>query len=348
MKQLSRRQVISGFAKAGIAMPFLNLGRASAAEFTFKYGGILSTEHPLTKGVVKAAEQIRTATNGRVDIQVFPNSQLGSEMDMLSQLRSGALEFMTNSGLLLSSLVPTASLPGVAYAFGDYADVWKAMDGELGAYVRRNIEKANLVVFDRIWNGGFFNLMSSSKPIQTPVDVRGVKLRVPQGPMWISMYKALGAAPAAISWGEVYTALQTKVVDGVDASLTALNDAKLYEVQKNLTLTNHIWDGFWMLANRRAVERLPADLRDIVAKTFIAAALVQRAEVEKIASDVVEQFGKRGVKVYRADKAAFQDVLKKNQYYADWRAKFGEEPWSLLERSIGKKLGSKSWPPTCK
>jgi len=339
MPKLNRRQVIFGLVKAGIAAPFLNIGGAGAAEFSFKYGGILSTEHPLTKGVTKAADQIRSATNGRVDIQVFPNSQLGSEMDMLSQVRSGALEFMTNSGLLLSSLVPAASIPGVAYAFGDYADVWKAMDGELGAYVRRNIEKANLVVFDRIWNSGFFNLMSSSKAIQTPGDVQGVKLRVPQAPMWISMYKALNAAPAAISWGEVYTALQTKVVDGVDASLTAFNDAKLYEVQKNLTLTNHIWDGFWMLGNRRAFERLPADLRDVVAKAFNAAALVQRAEVEKTASDVVEQFTKRGIKVYRADKAAFQEVLKNKQYYADWRAKFGEEAWSLLERSIGKKLG---------
>jgi tripartite ATP-independent transporter DctP family solute receptor len=338
MLKLNRRQIISGVAKAGLAIPFLNLGRASAAEFSFKYGGVVSTEHPLTKGVVKAADEIRVATKGRVDIQVFPNSQLGSEMDMLSQLRSGALEFMTNSGLLLSSLVPSASIPGVAYAFGDYAEVWKAMDGELGGYVRRNIEKANLVVFDRIWNGGFFNIMSSSKPIQGPADVQGVKLRVPQAPMWISMYKALGAAPTAISWGEVYTALQTKVVDGVDASLTAFNDAKLYEVQKNLTLTNHIWDGFWMLGNRKAFERLPADLRDIVAKTFTSAAIAQRAEVEKLASDVIDQFTKRGIRVLHADKAAFQAALKSKGYYSDWKAKFGDEAWSLLERSIGKKL----------
>jgi len=337
--RLNRRQFTTSLGMVALGTPLLLSRRASTAEFTFKYGGILSPEHPLTKGVTRAAEQIRERTGGRVEIQVYPSSQLGSEVDMLSQLRSGALEFMTNSGLVLSSLVPAASITGVAFAFAEYADVWKALDGDLGAHVRRSVEKAGIVIFDRIFDGGFFNLMTTSKEVRGPEDVKGLKARVPPAQMWVSMYKALGAAPAAISWGEVYTALQTRIVDGVDASLAALNDAKLYEVQKNLSLTNHIWDGFWMLGNRRAFERLPADLREVVRTSFNEAAIVQRAEIEKLAAGVVERFSGRGVKVMEPDRSAFQDALRRTPYYADWKTKFGDEAWTLLEKSSGKTLG---------
>jgi len=116
---------------------------------------------------------------------------------MLAQVRSGALEFMTNSGLLLSSLVPSASLPGVAYTFEDYPAVWRALDGDLGALVRRNIERTNLVVFERIFDAGFFNILTGNREIAGPSDLEGLKLRVPPSPMWITLYKALKAAAPA-------------------------------------------------------------------------------------------------------------------------------------------------------
>src|SRR5260370_19594105 len=118
-------------------------------------------------------------TNGRFDFKIFPSSQLGSDTDTLSQLRSGGVELFTLSGLILATLVPAASINGMGFAFPDYATVWKAMDGELGAYVRSQIAKANLVAMDKIWDNGFRQTTSSTKPINTPCDLRGLKIRVP-------------------------------------------------------------------------------------------------------------------------------------------------------------------------
>lgn len=339
MKRITRRTLLATGSAASVALPFLNLRPAAAAEFTFKYGGIVPTDHPLTQGVTKAADAIREKSGGRLEIKIFPNSQLGSEMDMLSQLRSGALEFLTTSGLELASLVPGASISGVGFAFNDFAEVWQALDGKLGAHMREQIGKANLVVFDRIWNSGFRQIMTTSKPINTPAELKGFKLRVPSSPMWISLYRALEAAPVSINWGDTYTALQTRIVDGVDASLVSFNTAKLYEVQKTCSLTNHMWDGYWMLANRRVFERLPADLRELVATEFNAAALWQRAEIERQTANMQARLTSLGMSFGKPDIPAFQDALKRAGYYAEQRSKFGEDAWALLESSVGKKMG---------
>ncbi len=339
MRPVSRRSFLATTAATAVAAPFIGLRPADAAEFTFKYGGIVAVDHPLTQGVMRAAAAVREKSNGRLEIRVFPNSQLGSEMDMLTQLRAGALEFLTTSGLELASLVPGASVSGVGFAFSDFPDVWKALDGRLGQHLRDEIGKSGLVVFERIWNSGFRQVMTTGKPITTPAELKGFKLRVPSSPMWISLYRALEATPVSINWGEVYTALQTKIVDGVDASLVSFNTAKLYEVQKHCSLTNHMWDGYWMLASRRSFDRLPADLRDLVTQEFNAAALWQRAEIERQTATMQDQLAKQGMTIHKPDTAAFQDALRRAGYYAEQRAKFGEDAWALLESSVGKALG---------
>ena len=200
------------------------------------------------------AAAIKAETNGRFDLQIFPNNQLGSDTDMLSQIRSGGVEFFTLSGLILATLVPAASINGIGFAFPDYDTVWKAMDGDLGAHVRGEINKAGLEVMDKIWDNGFRQTTSSSKPINGPDDFKGFKIRVPVSPLWTSMFKAFDASPASINFSEVYSALQTKIVEGQENPLAIISTAKLYEVQKYCSLTNHMWDGFWFLANRRAWE----------------------------------------------------------------------------------------------
>ncbi|MGQ0683453.1 TRAP transporter substrate-binding protein [Bradyrhizobium sp.] len=338
MLGMNRRNVLLATAASAVAMPFLNLRHAHAAQFTYKYASNVALDHPLTQGVVKAAVQIKQETGGRVEIQVFPNSQLGADMDMLTQVRTGAIEFYTMSGLLLASLVPVASINGIGFAFPDYPDVWKTMDGDLGAHVRSKIEKANVVVFDKIWNGGYRQITSSTKPINTPADLKGFKIRVPVSPLWTSMFKALGAAPASINWGEVYSSLQTKIVDGQETPLVSIESAKLYEVQKFCSMTNHMWDGFWFLANRRAWDALPADLRDIVYRNVNAAALVQREEVTRLNAELRSQLSARGLVFNDANTASFQDTLRQAGFYQEWKAKYGEEAWSMLETGLGKKL----------
>src|SRR3974390_549887 len=274
----SRRALLKASAASavlgGIGAPFV--GRAGAAEFSYKYANNLPDSHPMNARAKEMAAAIKTETNGRFDLQIFPNNQLGSDTDMLHQIRSGGVEFFTLSGLILATLVPAASINGIGFAFPDYDTVWKAMDGDLGAYVRGEINKAVLVVRDRMWDNGFRQTTSSTKPIAGPDDFKGFKIRVPVSPLWTSMFKAFDAAPASINFSEVYSALQTKVVEGQENPLAIISTAKLYEVQKYCSLTNHMWDGFWFLANKAALEAIPEDLRAIVVKNINAAGANER------------------------------------------------------------------------
>ena len=317
-----------------VGAPFI--ARAQQAEFTYKFANNLPDSHPLNTRAKEMSAAIKTETNGRVDIQIFPNNQLGADTDVLSQLRSGGVEFFTMSGLILATLVPAASINGMGFAFPDYPTVWKAMDGELGAYVRGQIAKANLVAMEKIWDNGFRQTTSSTKPINGPEDYKGFKIRVPVSPLWTSMFKAFDAAPASINFNEVYSALQTKIVEGQENPLALISTAKLYEVQKYCSLTNHMWDGYWFLANRRAWEALPEDIRTVVARNINAAAVNARVDTEKLNATVRQELTAKGLTFNQPDVAPFREKLRAAGFYSEWKGKYGEEAWAILEKAVGK------------
>ncbi len=312
------------------------IARAQQAQWTYKYANNLPATHPMNVRAREMAAAIKQETNGRFDLQVFPSSQLGSDTDTLSQLRSGGVEFFTLSGLILSTLVPAASINGMGFAFPSYDTVWKAMDGDLGAYVRAQITKANLVVLEKIWDNGFRQTTTSTKPIVTPADFHGMKLRVPPSPLWTSMFEAFGAAPASINFNEVYSSLQTKIVDGQENPLAIISTAKLYEVQKYCSLTNHMWDGFWFLANKGAWEALPDDVRAIIAKNVNAAGLKERDDVAKLNGTLQQDLAAKGLIFNSPDPAPFRDALRAAGFYTAWKKKYGDEAWAILERAVGK------------
>src|SRR5438105_9554668 len=189
---LSRRsalQALSALPAAGFvaAMPRV----ARAAEFSLKYGNNLPLTHPLNIRAHEAAERIAKESNGRVEIIIFPNNQLGGDTDMLAQVRSGGINFFTPSALVAATLVPVAAINAVGFAFADYDQVWKAMDGALGAHVRAALSKVNLFAFEKIWDNGFRQMTTSGKPIEGAKDMAGLKIRVPVSPLSLSMFKAL-------------------------------------------------------------------------------------------------------------------------------------------------------------
>jgi TRAP-type transport system periplasmic protein len=333
---ITRRRMFAGASALLACGNAPRLARAQQAQWVYKYANNLPETHPMNVRAREMAAAIKQETNGRFDLQIFPNSQLGSDTDTLSQIRSGAVEFFTLSGLILSTLVPAASINGMGFAFPDYDTVWKAMDGDLGGYIRTQIAKANLIAMDKIWDNGFRQTTTSTKPVQTPNDFRGMKLRVPVSPLWTSMFKALDASPASINFNEVYSALQTKIVDGQENPLAIISTAKLYEVQKYCSLTNHMWDGFWFLANRRAWETLPEDVRGIVAKNINAAGLKERDDVAKLNATLQQELAAKGLLFNRPDAAPFRDKLRAAGFYTEWKGKYGDEAWGLLEKSVGK------------
>ncbi|HWE20160.1 MAG TPA: TRAP transporter substrate-binding protein [Hyphomicrobiaceae bacterium] len=332
MTKVTRRTVLAG--ASAVAGASIVGRRARAAEFNLKYGNDLPATHPINKRASEACDAIRAATNGRLDIQIFPNSQLGGSTDMLSQVRSGALDIFT-VGSPLANLVPVSSISSIAFAFTDFDRVWAAVDGDLGAHIRQQIGTIGLVAFDKMWDNGFRQITTSNKPINAPDDLKGLKLRVPVSPLFTSMFRALGTSPTAINFVEVYTALQTRIVDGQENPLALIDAAKFYEVQKYCSLTGHMWEGFWMVANRKTWEQLPADVRETAARLLNDGAVKQREDMTKLNATLETQLKEKGLTFNTVDKKPFQQALKTAGFYSEWRQKYGEDAWKILERYSG-------------
>lgn len=334
---LDRRTFVNAALVTGVAAPaILRVTRAGAAEYQLKLANNTNDSHPLTIRMREAAANINRESNGKIDMQVFPNSQLGGDTDMLSQLRSGALEFFSLSGLILATLVPAAAINGVGFAWSGYDKVWPAMDGDLGAYVRAQIGKSGLYAFEKMWDNGFRQITASTHPIAKPEDLAGFKIRVPASPLWTSMFKAFESAPLTINFSEVYSALQTKVAEGQENPLTLISIAKLYEVQKYVAMTNHMWDGFWQLANGKVWKSLPDDVKAIISKNFAAAAVAQRQDMARLNESVAADLKAKGLVFNEVDPALFRAKLQKAGFFNEWKGKFGDDAWAILEKYAGK------------
>ncbi|MBD5655222.1 MAG: TRAP transporter substrate-binding protein, partial [Candidatus Eremiobacteraeota bacterium] len=257
----SRRAAIATAAAAFASIAILPRGvRASGT--TFKLGHDLYPTHPLSVRLKEFADAVKTGTNGELEISVFPSSLLGGDTQMLAQVRTNAMQMYAGPGGILATLAPETSITYVGFAFHDYKTIWKAMDGEVGAFCRAGLEKVNLVPLPSIWNNGFNQVYSGLRPIDFPTDFSGFKIRTSASPIFVATFKALGASPTPINLSETYAALQTKLVDGVTDPLAVVEYEKFYEVQKYASLTNQMWGGYWVVANPDAWNGLSKGVRD--------------------------------------------------------------------------------------
>lgn len=331
---LSRRVVLA----AGASIPLLSIlsRRGDAAEFTLKFATGQDPSHPVNKRAREAIDRIKEATSGRVEINLFPANQLGSDTDLLGQIRNGAVDYLNIGSSVLATLVPAVGIVNTGFAFTSYDEVWKAMDGDLGKFVKSEIENVGALQVGKSWDNGFRQLTSSTREIKTPEDLKGFKMRVPAAPILTGLFQALGAGPTPINFNEVYSALQTKVVEGQENPLAIIATAKLYEVQKYCSLTSHVWDAYIILGNRRSFQRLPADAQEIVTRELNKAADAERADIAVLSKSLRDELSGKGLQFVEVDKAAFRSALGKTSFYKDWRAKFGDKGWTLLEQAVGQ------------
>src|SRR5277367_6066215 len=280
--KMTRRGLL-GAASAAWATTTFSKPASAAAEFDLKLGVNTPDTHPLTLRLIEAAREIGKQTSGRVNGTVFPNGQLGGDPEMLSQVRAGGIELFAAPSLTLSILVPLSGLPSIGFAFQSYDQVWAAMDGGVGDVVRDAIGKAAIVPMKKMWDNGFRQITSSSsRQLNSVDDLKGFKIRVPVTALLTSLFSGLGALPSSISYSELYSALQTHIVEGQENPLAQVSTGKLYEVQKYCALSNHCWSGYWIVANRRALSGLPADLLETVNRSFDAFAIEERADLQEL------------------------------------------------------------------
>ena len=331
---ITRRQILKGATAlaAGTAIR----PAVAARKTVIKIGLDLEPSHPTVANLNAAATKIKDATSGEVTLQVFPSSQLGDDTHMLSNLRSGAMQMMAVGDNILGTLVPSAAIDNIGFAFKTPEMAWKALDGAVGAMVRADIEKAGLHPMHLIWDEGFRQITSSTKQINAPADLHGFKIRVPPSPISLSIFQSLGASATTINAAELYTALQTRVVDGQENPLGNIETMKLDQVQKYCSLTNHMWVGYWLLVNGQFWASLPDDHKKVIADTLDAQALEQRKANQALDTSLEETLKKQGMNFAKPDTTAFQKALSQFGFYKTWKEKFGTPLWTALESVTGQ------------
>jgi tripartite ATP-independent transporter DctP family solute receptor len=334
--KLTRRGLL-GAASSAWATTILGTPASAAAEFEFKLGVDTPDAHPLTLRLIEAARDIATQSSGRVNVTVFPNSQLGGDPEMLSQVRAGGIELMAAPSLTLSILVPLSGLPSVGFAFQSYDQVWAAMDGDVGNVVREAITKTGVVPMKKMWDNGFRQITSSSsRQLNSVEDLKGFKIRVPVTALLTSLFSGLGSLPSSISYSELYSALQTHIVEGQENPLAQVSTGKLYEVQKYCALSNHCWSGYWIIGNRQAMASLPPDLLEIVNNCFDATAVKERADLVEMDHSLQAELAGKGMTFNKPDPVQFRAALVKAGFYGQWQKTYGAEAWAQLEKYTGK------------
>jgi TRAP-type transport system periplasmic protein len=331
--KLSRRLAMSGTAAVSAAT--ILHWPANAAEFAYKYGSSSPMEHPAMARVKEAAEKIKQESNGRLEITIYPNSALGGDTAMVAQVIAGALEMYNLPIDLLAPRNPACGISGVGFAFPDYDHVWAAMDGDLGNMLRGAAEQIGFYCMDKPYDHGFRQITTRTKPITGPADLHGFKIRLPVAPYLISLFRHLGASPTAINFNEVYSALQTGIVDGQENPLVLIDTAKLYEVQKYCSLTNHTWSGFHPAFNVAAWKKLPPDLQEIAHRNFVAGALAERQDFITMTQSEQQNLASKGLAFNTPDIKPFREMLAANGYYPDMKKVAGDKAWALLEKYVG-------------
>lgn len=332
---ITRKEFLIGagtVTTAAVMKPFI---ARAARPIVIKVGIDVPLEDPTTQYLIVAADGIKKGTGGEVDVRVFPNSELGNDTNTLSNVRSGAVQMMGLGDNILATLVPSVAIDNMGFAFKDAKTAFAAVDGAVGDIVRADIMRHGLQPMPRIWDDGFREITTSTKPIETPEDLQGFKIRVPDSPSSLSLFKGLGAAAVTMNLAELYTALQTHVVDGQENPLSFIETLKFYQAQKYCSLTNHMWNGRWMLMNGTFWRKLSADHQKVIADGFDAAAAKQRTANEALNNSLREKLTSQGLRFNAPDTAPFRDTLVKSGFYSYWRKKFGPTLWSALEKYTG-------------
>src|SRR5688572_20331159 len=288
------------------------LSTAPAAAQTLRFGHANSPGEIAHDLFNELAERVSKRTNGAVTIRVFPSEQLGKEADLVQQIKSGALDISAPSMPVMSSLVPAMEMASGPFLWRDWKEAEAVIRG--GAFDPLYDElrdKHNIVPLTRIFYWGWRNFTFTDREVRKPEDMAGLKIRVPESPIWVEMIRAMGAAPTPIPFGEVYTALQQKTVDGQENPIPTIYSRKFYEVQGHLAMTRHMLQNNTMVINKASLAKLTPDQQKIVldeAAAMSAKNSKLQQDREKSMLEDIRKTGKTAI-VDNPDRVAFASKM---------------------------------------
>lgn len=280
----------------------------AGAQTVLNVNTALTTDDPMYAGLERLKANVEKRAAGKLQIRIFPGSQLGKDEDVLEQARAGANVAVLVDGGRLAPFVKEWGIMGAPYLFDNYEQILKLESTPLFAsWVEKLRNASNQQVLSFNWFQGYRNMLTNT-PVKSPADLKGVRVRTPGAPVWLETVRAMGATPTGMPWSEVYSALQTKVIDGAEAQHPAVFGAKLYEVVKYITKTEHIFLITGLVTSRAWFDKLPAEQQKILREeSFAAGKFASEKTIESLA-DYEKKLKERGVTIAEINKTPFRNA----------------------------------------
>lgn len=273
-------------------------------EYVWKLGHLANEDHVWHKSAMKFAELVHAKSQGRIEVKVYPNEQLGSEIDTLNGIRAGTMD-MTITGESLQNWTPLAGLCGVPYAIRDSDHLAKVADGPIGQQIEEEI-LAKVGLRPIAWFERGARNLTSNRPIRHPDDLQGMILRVPNVPIYVKTWQHLGAKPTPMAFGEVFTALQQGTVQAQENPCALILSAGFYEVQECCNLTEHVIGWVYVVLGEKQFQELPLDLQEIVLEAGKEIQQFHQELFQQARVELVEQLKQRGMTFVEVDRDAFK------------------------------------------
>ncbi len=334
-RRISRRNFTRGALAAGGLL--LITRRAPAAEFELRQFHNQPDDSPLHKRLVEMWAAVKEESAGRVAVQTFADNNHipGGDPAALNMIVSGELDFFTLNGGSIGNLVPASNVQGLLFAFRSTDQVFESLDGDLGDYLRKEMMAKGIYAIPRgCFDNGMHQITCATHPIRTVDDLQGLKIRTPDAPIYVEAWKALGATPVIANFNKLYETLKSGAAEAQTNPLAVAEFLKLYEVQKYISMTNHGWSGFNLMASMKLWQRLPADLQKVIERNAEKYVKLQRADNARFNAEFRTKLADRGMIFNDADTSSFRPRLA--NYYARWKDTVGQQAWTLLEGHVGK------------
>ena len=331
-KLLASTLVLSAFAAMAA------LSTTATAATTLRFGHANNNGELATELFQEFADKVGQRTKGEVTIKMFPAEQLGKEVDLIQQVKSGAVDLSAPSMAALSNLAPALEIASAPFLWADWAQAQNVISGPAFQPIFDELAaKHGVLMLSKIWYWGWRNLTTGSKAVNIPADMAGLKIRVPESPVWVEMIRAMGAAPTPIPFGEVYTALQQKLVDGQENPIPTIFTRKFYEVQGHLSMTRHMLQNNTVIISKRALEKLSPELQKVLYEEIATlSAKNSKVQQEREASmlEEIRKTGKTAI-VDNPDRAAF--AAKMDVAYKNLESRWGAENLQRVRAAVAAK-----------
>ena len=317
---------------ASVAMVCV-LATAVEAGTIIRWGDVLAADHPSVMMIARIAKQVTEKTQGRVEIQVYPASQLGSSKDQIEAVALGTQQMVTEGAANFGQWVPSISIVEAPYVWRDDVHLTKVMSGPVGQDLNKQlVEKRGMRILGTTYYG-VRQLTTTNKAVRTAADMKEFKLRVPENEVFLAMARSWGAKPTPMTFSELYLALRQNVVDGQENPLPTIDSGKFFEVQKYLVLTSHILTPRLVVVNEKFWQGLPAADRQVISGALAEGIAWNNQQTLAAEQVLADKFKKAGMEVIQPDVESFRKPV------LDTIPKMFEAKWGkgLFERIVETK-----------